>query len=261
MSICILCKTLHRNRGGAESYAVRMAKVFASLGHAVHIIAAKGGEKYYADGLGPNIQVHTIDFKETPFRGSWIIDLFFPLAFVRYSIAVRRKIKDIQKDYPLEIVESSELLAQGWALTFKPFLPLVVRLHGYHQLKDLYKNKSLARRLRTFFVWVMERRLISKADSVNCVSVSFSKEASRLWHTNKKIEVLYSGIDLNIFKPSGDFPREKAVLFAGRFEMTKGIEILSRAIPIVIEKHPNTIFYFAGRDRAYKGTAETWKSF
>lgn len=261
MNICILCKTFHRNRGGAESYAVRMAKVFANMGHSVHIIAAKGREKYYVDGVGPNIHVHKIDFKEASFRGSWLFDLFFPVAYVRYSAAVRRKIISIHKDCPIDIVESSELLAQGWALSFKRFLPLVVRLHGYHQLKDLFKDKSIAQLLRTFFIWIMERRLISSADSVNTVSVSFSKEANRLWHTDKKIEVLYSGIDQNVFRPDGDLRREKAVLFVGRFEETKGIEILTQAIPIVSEKHPDTIFYFAGRDRAWKGTAETWKGF
>ena len=83
MNICLLCRPFLRNRGGTESYYFRMANALTAKGHIVHIVAQQGEEKSYYDNLNQSVVVHTIDFKDEPFRGSWRIEKFFPLSEVQ----------------------------------------------------------------------------------------------------------------------------------------------------------------------------------
>ncbi|AUC22798.1 hypothetical protein BTO15_12180 [Polaribacter sejongensis] len=61
---------------------------------------------------------------------------------------------------------------------------------------------------------------------------------------NKHIKIIY--FLLKDFTLNFNVKKEEIVSFVGRFNPSKGQEVLINAIPTILEKHPNYIFYFVG---------------
>ena len=67
--------------------------------------------------------------------------------------------------------------------------------------------------------------------------------------------------DLFTYKEKVQNRKEKILLYAGRLERRKGMEILAKAIPLVVRSFPHVKFQFVGRDTltAEGGTSmQTW---
>jgi colanic acid/amylovoran biosynthesis glycosyltransferase len=111
-------------------------------------------------------------------------------------------------------------------------IPLVVTLHGYDvTISDDYfagnpeGRRYLARR----------RELWRRASAFICVSEFIKRQAVKIGFPEDKLRVLYTGIDLGLFRTS-DAPRDKKlILFAGRLVEKKGAFDLIRAVERVRE--------------------------
>jgi glycosyltransferase involved in cell wall biosynthesis len=71
----------------------------------------------------------------------------------------------------------------------------------------------------------------------------------------KRFEEVPPGIDMDEFKVSGNnicnkygLEGKRVILFAGRLDYNKGIDVLVRAAPIVLHEYPEAIFFIAGAD-------------
>lgn len=262
MHICLLCRTFHQYRGGAESYCYMMAKAFAQRGHTVHIVTATGAEKYYLEDMGERVKIHKIPFNTEPFRGAWRIKKIIALNNFRYARVVSKKINEISKKYPLDIIESAEYLAEAFWYARKKKIPLSVRLHGYYGLKEAYENNLLKTNLKLRTTWGMQRYLLQNADLITVVSDDFGNLARKIWNLkNKKIDIIPIGIDQKIFTPNGVKTKELSILFAGRLEETKGIAVIAEAMPLFLKEFPNIKFKFAGADKKRKNGDGTWAEY
>lgn len=260
LRICFLCRTFHRNRGGTESYTYRMAKALARKGHEVHIVAESGHEKYFLKNMGGDIVVHKVErLSDHLFRGSWRLERFLPLNRLRYTKTVAQKLDEILLHYPLDIIESAEWGIECYAFQKRKRLPTCVRLHGYHGLKEAYDRKKLKRDIKKRIFRNLERRVILNAEAVTSIADDFTKFAREVWNLpRKEITLIKIGIDREIFRPSSAPKENMSVLFVGRLEETKGIEVLAKAIPQILKVYPTTKFYFAGKDMLRQDTGESW---
>ncbi len=261
MNICLLSRTFHIYRGGIESYTYRMAQAFSKRGHHVQIITRQDEENYFLDGFGENVTVHKIDFNPEPFKGSWLLEKIVPFIRERYAQAVYKKIMELHHIQPIDIVESPDWGAEGLTVVRKKAFPVNVRLHGYHGLKVDYENKRLKKNLRKKLGWTMERDLILGAQRACAVSDNFANLAKTVWELgDKQVDTLPTGINMDVLKPNG-LKRVDFVLFAGRLEVNKGMEVLAQTIPEVLKQNPDIKFTFAGRDAGRKISNETWESY
>jgi glycosyltransferase involved in cell wall biosynthesis len=107
----------------------------------------------------------------------------------------------------------------------------------------------------------LEKESIEHSDAVHAISNSivatltseYSIDFASLLHT-----VIPLGLPLTIDKTHKN--RHPKVLFVGRREERKGIDLLLDAIPNIIEKYPNTRFTIAGQESPSAKRSETYEA-
>ena len=263
MNICLLSRNFHCRKGGTESYPYNMAFALSKAGHKVHIICLNSGS-FYRDIEKPgSIFVHDINFKEDPFAGYWRINRIILIDDLRYSMLVAKKIYELIREFSIDIVESGDGLAEGYWYSLKKQVPLVVRLHGHHGIPiDAYKSQLKNHIFRQKLMFLMEKKLISNADSISSVSKNYSELARTLYSIKKEIVTIHNGVREDVFKASNFKERDyKTVLFVGWLQESKGLGVLAKAIPIVLEKRPDVNFILIGKDTRVKGLQKTWREY
>ena len=259
LNICFLCKTFMSCRGGAESYYFRMANALTSKGYTIHIITQEGNEKSYINNLNKSILVHAIDYKEALFRGSWRIEEIFPLSDIRYSKAVAKRLKQIQKEYPIDIIQAPDWTLEGFWLTIQK-KKLFIRLHGMSNINYIYPSRKIKQNLKNKIVTKINKYIIQNSLKISTVSNYFADFVKNSFNISKPIEIIHNGIDQNFYKPA-DIERERSVLYVGCLEQSKGIKVIAEAIPLVLKDHPDIKFVFAGKFLKYQNTDKSWKDY
>jgi glycosyltransferase involved in cell wall biosynthesis len=110
-------------------------------------------------------------------------------------------------------------------------IPLIVTFQGYGvTTKDEHARKSFYRQRK----YIKNRnKVFSKVNKFIAVSNYIKKKAVEQGCNESKIEVIYTGIDTDLFKPSRIGGRDRIVLFVGRIVEKKGLKYLIRAMESV----------------------------
>ena len=107
-----------------------------------------------------------------------------------------------------------------------------------HSLKS-YSRNSLGHK---FF------GLLNLADVVSVPTQTYAKKLVQ--HGCRNVRVIHSNIDTKRFVPSRK-GKGKVVFYYGAMGEWKGTDVLIKAMPLVIQKHPDVKFVFAPRDPIY----------
>lgn len=135
----------------------------------------------------------------------------------------------------------------GLEIKNKLKIPLVVTFHTLALLKNLAsRNENEEENVKRTQAELM---LIQKTDKIIATSEADLEYIHTLYNCpREKISILIPGVDLNIFRPAdkglakkkiGVDPNHKLILFVGRIDPLKGIDVLLYAIKIIIQKYPN----------------------
>jgi len=158
------------------------------------------------------------------------------------SKAINKKIKEINHNDPITIVESSEL---GLAFIKKiKNIAYIIRLHGGHHFFAESENRGINR-----WKGFQEKRSFRKSDGFIAVSI-FVKEHTEKYlnFNNKPVAYISNPIDTNFFKPIVGNEIENRIVFAGTVCEKKGIRQLIQAFPLVKKELPNATLEIYGRD-------------
>ncbi len=234
---------------GIGTYTRTLARALAALGNKVDVVTFTAKTPY--DYIEHGAHIHRIN--PINLKGLWRLDRFFPSKMLEYSIAVTRKIKELGSKRPIDIIEGPESRAELiYHLTTrnghrKP--PVVIKLHTPSYI--LQKHNFHTLRAHQKVMSSMEIRSIKKADYLTSPSHDLkSCIAQDLRVSEEKIRVIPNPLDLKEF----DIPAENRktdtikILYAGRMERIKGVEILAQAIPLVLKEVKNCQFTFVGAD-------------
>jgi glycosyltransferase involved in cell wall biosynthesis len=168
-----------------------------------------------------------------------------------YSFAVRRRLAKLSRSVRLDIIEYSDIEAEGFLHRDKAGIPYVVRLHTpYFALESLYAEGEFG--FDTAILKRMEAKAIRHANAITCPSRTLTKLVSDEYRMSAGlIKYVSNGIDTNTFCPGPPLSefREPIVLFVGRLEHLKGADTFMQAIPLVARKRPDVRFVFVGSDR------------
>lgn len=261
MKICFVSKSIFKTRGGLEGYISRMGSALSRQGHEVHILTAHSGS-LDIDGIDKDIHVHKVICRD-PFKGSWVIDKYIPILDLLYSYNVKKALDSVIKQYDIDIVQFPDWLNEGFWYSFMKKIPMVIRLHGNPSLSSYYIQRTAKMALRSSLSWLCEKNILRNTDAITSTSYDYASWVARLFHINpNKISVIYNSIDLELFKPiAGPSQEEPVILFVGRLEERKGIGVLYRAIPEILESYPDIRFKFIGRDTLHPNGQYTWREY
>ncbi|NND61775.1 MAG: glycosyltransferase family 4 protein [Flavobacteriaceae bacterium] len=164
--------------------------------------------------------------------------------FLYNARVLNRKLRELQKENPIDIIESAEL---GLAIISKKHpAKKVIRLHGGHHFFAEAERRGI--NWRKGF---LEKRSFSKADGFIAVSNYVKTHTAKfLSYHNKPIEVINLPVNISV-EVSNVAVESDSILFAGTVCEKKGVRELLQAFTIVREKFPEKRLDLYGRDWYY----------
>jgi glycosyltransferase involved in cell wall biosynthesis len=230
--------------GGIATYTYFMAESLVKLGCKVEVFSASHHRETRHE-LYQNILVHRLHTGKRE-------------AFAKAIVPV---ITERHQQEPFDLIESPEYGAEGaFVREALPTVPFVVKFHTPSFVIKSFNRALKAHRLKykvKNFLKIgeykkeddPEYRLALRATALVAPSQSVAEMVSEKWGiAREKITVLPSPF---IAQPALlDIPAETAtntITYLGRLEGRKGVHLLAKAIPPVLEKFPGATFRFIGR--------------
>jgi glycosyltransferase involved in cell wall biosynthesis len=131
-------------------------------------------------------------------------------------------------------------------------VPVVVSLGGDNRIAQELLGRYYT--YSRFLSFRIEEFALRRADRVFCTNEFTRRYAIRLGVPREKTRVIPHRIDLQILSVADDgearrelgLGQRPMVLFIGRFERDKQVDVLIEAIPAILKRYPDTAFVFIG---------------
>ncbi len=227
--------------GGIATYADAMAEGLSKLGCRVRVLAPRypGAERVDPDRVYETVRMGVR-------HGRWELFRFLP-GFG----ALRRELKTFEPDLVLLVSDLAHGLgAQVCGRQGVPFVPVV---HGSEVAKH-FPPETLKRYVQS--IWL--RRAYSRADAVICVSRYVRDLMIRGGLPEGRLRVVHNGIPEDYLRRPADPERihalrrslgvegKRVLLTLSRLVPRKGQAEMIRALPAILERHPEACYVIAG---------------
>jgi len=240
--------------GGIGSYTYEMAHALARQGHRVTVISRAIHEESVR--MSDGVEVHRVSpsprWDSVP--ALWRLNRIWP----GFAWAAMRRIRKINREHAIDIVEAAEGRADGFFVSYMPGRPkLVTRLHTARIFIDRFNG--LGTKQGGYREYWLEKQSISRANLVTAPSNAVINLTKTWLPLRAKTTVMVPNpIDGASFLPSST-NRTSTILFSGRLERNKGAETIKEAIPVLLNRFPALEFRFVGSD-ALDRDGQTWRS-
>jgi len=217
---------------GASIHTQRWVNYFARKGHEVHLICWK-----LMPGYDENIHIHLLT-RLAP--KTWAVSQY--LSILLWIFQTRHLVKKIKPD----IVDGHFITVYGFLATCSGFHPLVVSSWGSDVL--IYPK-------RNFLFRSITKYALRKADLVAFNSELARKELIELGTNPEKLVFFRRGVDTQQFGPQGKDQQFKeqfgisgmpTVISIRNLKPIYNVEMLIKAIPLILKQAPETKFVIAG---------------
>ena len=180
--------------------------------------------------------------------------LLFEYAGANYYHAMKRRVKTLHNQWPIDLIHAQVGYPDGWAaarLAEDLNLPLVLTLHG----QELQKIVNWSHKLK-----YMVQQTLKQANAVVTVSPKMLGLAQQNGVEPRNLHLIYNGLDPlpdhKLPQEIKDFTGDKQVLLSVcRLEKEKGIQANIKAVHRLRLEHPNLVYVIVG-DGAYRGELE-----
>lgn len=251
MNILFVSSTYYPHINGVYYFVCRIGPMLQERGHKVAVIAPSGSI-HFSNKKIDNLNVYGMPSLSVIINPTVRLPIPFLLKF---------RIKQILKNFKPDIIHIQDHfpLSKAVVRVNKNFkIPIMGSNHFMPEnLTVLLKNKNLKQRLENY-LW---KGFSNVFNQVNLVTTP-TETGARLIRPRLKVNAIAisSGIDLQIFNPSGDtreikerysIPDKPILLYAGRLDPEKHIEEILQAVAIAVKKI-DFCFVIVG-----KGTSKT----
>lgn len=237
MHICFICSEYPKigfPHGGFGSFVKTIAQQLTLAGVKVSVIGVNYTNKD-EHTIEDGISVYRIARKSC--KGlTWLLN----------SVRLNRQLREIHRNLPITIIESSEL---GLAFIQKfPTVKYVIRLHGGHHFFAEAEKRGI-----NFWKGFQEKRSFKKADGFIAVSNYVKMHTAQyLSYDGKNVEVIPLSMNLDLFTPlhvTVSLPYK--IVFVGTVCEKKGVRELIRAFQKVKTEYSDAQLFLYGRDWTY----------
>lgn len=247
-------------RGGVATHNYCLAHALVKLGHRVTVVAARYSKAVpeLADDHGVTVHRLLVEQHSSGQRIPLLGRYLRPARQFLYSRRVARKLRELERTDPPDLIEFAEVEAEGFAyLRKKRRRPVIVRCHTPAFVLRRYYTPQEAP-YDTSLTAAMEKYCIRHADELTAPSWDMARTiAKECDFRAERFSVIPNALDVASFGEGSGFKSSVAehfdsgkvsVLHVGRLDRAKGIEILARAIPAVLKEIPAARFVFVGDD-------------
>ncbi|MFH0926986.1 MAG: glycosyltransferase family 4 protein [Candidatus Micrarchaeota archaeon] len=237
--------------GGLGVHCLELTTRLAKMGHQIDFFMPTCNQELKS----PHKNIRLIEVAPTKLRPYFHMDKKGRLAtygqdLVRaveaYSKMAAKMLEENHKQNPYGLIHAHDWLTSRAAILAKEKIktPLVQTIHSTE-----YDRTSSPWDL----ILAIERDAAKNPDIIIAVSKRTAEQVVRLGADEKKIRVVYNGVDSAKYKNGTQSPLlrslrgKKIVLFLGRLTEQKGPVQFLHAAKRVLEKNPNAIFLVAGK--------------
>lgn len=202
----------------------KWAEYFTDRGHEIHVIS-------------PTYQVSILGAKVYNITRFSLIPYLTTPVYTYLSKMVIRKIKP-------DILHAMQVIDYGYPAARVNFKPFVVTAFGSDVLLAPQKSKRAKKKAEY---------ALSKADLITCDSERAREEIIKLGGDSRKVHSVYFGVDQRMFhlnvdtlslRKSLSIGDARVVLIPKYLAAYNNIDIIIRAIPLVLKQFPETVFIF-----------------
>ncbi len=245
LNIALVCDPIGNNKSGVVVSTLRFGKLLRERGHHVIFIGAKSKE-HKEHSHHHEIKTYRYRSLPVPKSGGWY--LAFPTV---------NELKKVFQEEKIDIVHIP-LPMSGAIIAIKAAKALDIKIvaHSHSQPENLFMDMpkkiqpTLNNLWNKYLMWTY-----SKAEALIYPSELAKSLLHNLGKKNQPSKVISNGINLEEFRQVDilDFnerfgiPKDQIkLLFVGRLYPEKSIDTLIRAVPHILEGHPNTHVMLAG---------------
>lgn len=254
--------------GGIGRYVSHLARGIAALGHQVHVLTKVDSHDRvdFEDGVWVHRLVVRNDEAPRPPALSQI-----PGHIWNYSKTLRNEVREIAARRPVDCVVTPIWDVEGIAFETDPSIFHVVSLHT--TLRSYLDSNPHRERDADFMrdfgqpMLEAERRLLSQAPLLIANSRAIVNEIAAAYELEiptSRCIVVPHGIDdwrqADRATPPKPGPNDVRLVFIGRFEPRKGVDILMQIAPALLQRHLHVWLDFAGNDTIEGPGGKTWRS-
>jgi len=230
--------------GGIGTYTYQISKALSARGHHVEVFSSSPDKEVLNVEIENSVILHRVKADKRSIFSERIVEIFQK----RNAII------------GFDLIESPEYCAEGMAVR-KAFneIPMVVKLHAplflIKDLNNVYKKKSIKAVIKKY-AGLNKYDKTKDHDYVfaSCVNTVCSPSQALAMVVKEKWNIRNVDIVPNVFVPSSpslSLPAELSfdrICFVGKLNVIKGMKALTKAIPLVLQKHPVAKFRFIGKD-------------
>lgn len=220
--------------GGVGTFIKTFALLLVEKGHQVSVLGFNY-QNFEEIIIEDKVKIYRL--KPNKFKGlTWLLN----------ATKLNKKIFEINKTSPIDVLESAEL---GLAFLNKiKNIKYVIRLHGGHHFFAESENRGI-----NWWKGFQEKRSFKKADAFIAVSNYVKNHTAKfLCYYNKPIVVIFSPINIQLFETKDVEIDCANITFAGTICEKKGVRQLIQSFPLIKSKFPNAKLNLYGRDWFFK---------
>lgn len=251
--------------GGIGRYVYQLARSVADIGHRVHVLTRGDGPDRvdYEDG----VWVHRI-LPSTEDEAS-AASLALPDGIARQAARLRREIDLIAGRTAIDAVYAPIWDCEGAALLNDPRFALVTALQT---TLHFWLDNNPAKRADPIFMGdfaepmlAAEARMLSQSDAIHAISGAIAAEVEAAYGVpleRRRTFIVPLGLaDWTLLPREAppEAPGRLRLLFVGRLEARKGIDLLLRVVGQVLRDHPEVRIDLVGNDMISDGHGVLYK--
>lgn len=254
--------------GGIARYFAQFAKTLAAEGHHVHVLTKAHGSASvdYEEG----VWVHRLNIRHFPLSdASPIAPLVVPGHIWSYTQTMLEEVRAINARRTVDVVYCPLWDCEPLGFVIDGQFPLIVALQTTMRfwLESQPLKRSDEHWMNTFGhpIVAMEEYILERAPLLHSISRAIARDIRKQYAAPiPDTKIHYAPLCLEDWSvgmspPSSNHPQKLRLLFVGRLESRKGIDVLLDAIPAVLELFPDAILDIVGDDTIPKADGTTYK--
>jgi glycogen synthase len=249
LNVCIISREFvpDTSFGGIGTFSLDLARILARADHRVTVISQSLTETSSTDIDGIRVEKLFLPGYLGNYRS-------LPLLMFGFNAYAWRRLRQLHAKDPFDIVDAPDHLAEGLFASLFTNIPVVARLHTPFSLivdmgLNAYRN-SLSNKL----IFVAERVALNRAKILYSPTEDMLGRVRKLFRlsSNQHFGIHGYPVDRTVFSPKSQTTTQGepfSVLFVGRFEHRKGVDIAADAFVELHKIYGNRVrIRFVGAD-------------
>lgn len=250
--------------GGIATFKKDLAEALAAMGNLVHVITQS--PDFNRVDFEQGVWVHRIVTREIS-RSQQAIDRKIPQHVWNWSATALEETQRIATHRSVDVVEAPIWDCEGAAFLLDPIWPLVTSLHTtLHFWMESHPEFGHDRTWQENFgkpMLALERELMTCSHAVRANSKAIIHAIEQSYDFNfdtDAVKVIAHGLAPLALKSHTSDHSTLEILFVGRLEPRKGIDVLLASIPSVLAQAPHARLRIIGDDTLQGPSGSTFKA-